>query len=124
MPPGPTSYTTTISYDWQCSGFGIAYLGVAIVNVDLAIVIDKRDGTRETHAREDTLFTVPVLGGDSFSHEADDVKVTIPFKRDGSNGTVRIMVGADGQSTMIALAAWGYFRAQATVREICLTSVG
>jgi hypothetical protein len=125
VPAGPTSYTTTISYDWRCYGFGLAVFGVAIVNVDLAIVIDKRDGTRETHAREVTLLTVPGIGGDNFNHEADAVTVTIPFMRDGSNGTVRIMVGADGQATLItAMGGGAIFDAQATVRQICLTSVG
>lgn len=124
VPLGPTSYTTTISYDWQCNGLGFAVFGVAIVNCDLAIVIDKRDGTRETHAREITLLTTPGIAGDTFNHEADDVTVTIPFTRDGSNGTVRIMVGADGQATVIGfLGGCGLFEAQATVRKICLTSV-
>jgi hypothetical protein len=98
--------------------------GIAIVNVDLAIVIDKRDGTRETFAREVTLLTVPVIGGDSFHYEADNVTVTIPFTRDGSNGSVRIMVGADGQATVISPGGVAQMFIQATVREICLTSVG
>jgi hypothetical protein len=123
VPPGPTSYKTTISYDWQCWGGGAAFLGIAIVNVDLAIVIDKRDGTRETHAREVTLQTLPAFALDTFDHVAEDVKVTIPFTRDGSNGTVRIMVGADGQCTVIGWAASATFHALATIREICVTSV-
>lgn len=118
VPPGPTSYTTTISYDWHCSGWGFAFFGIVIVNVDLAILIDKRDGTQETHAREISLLTVPVLGGDGFSHDAQDVSVTIPFTRHGTNGTVRIMVGADGQATVVSLAGCAHFWAQATVRQI------
>jgi hypothetical protein len=124
VPPGPTSYTTTISYDWHGSGWGWAFLGIAIVNVDLAIVIDKRDGPRETQAREVSLLTVPVVGGDRFSHDALNASVTIPFTRDGSNGTVRIMVGADGQATVVALGGYGEFWATATIRQICLTSLG
>lgn len=124
VPPGPTKYTTTISYDWNCSGYGFAFIGVAIVNVDLAIVIDKRDGTRETHAREISLLTVPFVAGDGFSHEANGIKVAIPFTRDGSNGTVRIMVGADGHCTTTALAAYASFWGDVRVREICLTSTG
>ena len=122
VPAGPTSYTTTITYDWHCDGNAAAVLGVAIVNVDLAIVIDKRDGTRETHAREVSLMTVPFAGGDSFWHDANSVKVTIPFTRDGSNGTVRIMVGADGHCTTVALAAAARFGGSVQVREICLSS--
>lgn len=124
VPPGPTSYTTTISYNWQCWGFGFAIFGITIVNVDLAIAIDKRDGTRETFAREISLLTTPVISGDSFHHEADDVTVTIPFQRDGSNGTVRIMVGADAQTTVVSPGGYGEFFIEANVRKICLTSVG
>ena len=125
VPSGPTSYTLTITYDWHCWGFGAAALGVAIVNVDLAIAIDKRDGTpRETHAREVTLLTVPVIGGDSFSHSASNAKVTIPFTRDGSNGTVRIMVGADGHCMTAAVAGAANFGADVNVREICVEATG
>ena len=124
VPPGPTQYTTTISYDWSCSGEAGVGGGVAIVNVDLAIVIDKRDGTRETYAREISLLTVPAFGGDSFSHQANDVTVTIPFTRDGLNGTVTIWVGVDGQATAIGSSGLAGFSASAFVREICLTSVG
>jgi len=124
VPPGPTQYTTTISYDWSCSGQAGVGFGVAIVNVDLAIVVDKRDGTRETFAREVTLLTVPAFGFDSFSHQANDVTVTIPFARDGLNGTVTIWVGVDGQATVIGPFGGAWFQASAFVREICLTSVG
>jgi hypothetical protein len=124
VPAGPTKYTTTITYDWICTGGGAAFLGVSIVNVDLAIVIDKRDGTRDIQAREISLLTVPFAGGDGFTHFATGVKVTIPFTRDGSNGTVRIMVGADGNCTTVAAAGGAYFRADATVREICISSAG
>jgi hypothetical protein len=58
-----------------------------------------------------------------FHYEADDVKVTIPFTRDGSNGTVRIMVGADGQATVISPGGYAEMFVKARVREICLTSV-
>ena len=58
---------------------------------------------------------MPFVGGDFFNHEADDVTVTIPFSRDGSNGTVRITVGVDGQATVIALSGNGESAAQATV---------
>ncbi|HZC44542.1 MAG TPA: hypothetical protein VE195_10230, partial [Acidobacteriaceae bacterium] len=75
-------------------------------------------------AREISLLTVPVVGGDGFSHDAQDVTVTIPFTRDGSNGTVRILVGADGQATVISLSGDAHFWVNATVRQICLTSVG
>jgi hypothetical protein len=71
------------------------------VNVDLAIVIDKLDGTRETHAREISLFST--LASDYFTHGSNQNRITIPFKRDGLNGTVRIMVGADGQCTTAAV---------------------
>jgi len=126
VPPGPTSYKATISYDVRCRGSGWAAFGVAIANVDLAIVIDKRDGTREIIPREISLLVVPVIGGDSFIHDAQDVSVTIPFTRDGSNGTVRIMVGADGQATVVSSIGLGgaTFSLQATVHQICLTSVG
>jgi hypothetical protein len=122
VPPGPTSYETTISYDWSCSGTGAICLGVAVVNVDLAIVIDKLDGTRETHAREISLFTVPGFGMDWFHHESNDASVTIPFTRDGLNGTTRIMVGADGHCITAVWGGFAEFRAEAVVREICLTS--
>jgi hypothetical protein len=98
--------------------------GVAVVNVDLAILIDRRDGTRETEAREISLLIVPVIGGDGFSHDAQNVSVTIPFTRDGSNGTVRIMAGADGETTVVSPGAGANFWATATIRQICLTSVG
>jgi hypothetical protein len=94
------------------------------VNVDLAILIDRRDGTKETDAREISLLIVPVAAGDGFSHDAQNVSVTIPFTRDGSNGTVRIMAGSDGQATVIALGGGANFWASATIRQICLTSVG
>jgi hypothetical protein len=126
VPAGPTNYNATLHYDWNCDGSGSAFMGFAVVNVDLAIVIDKRNGTRETHAREVSLLTVPVAGADGFHHGANDVRVTIPFTRDGSSGTVRIMVGADGHCTCIApfpFNALALFFATATVREICLTSV-
>jgi hypothetical protein len=123
VPAGPTSYTATVSYDWVCTGWGWAAFGVAVVNADLAIVIDKRDGSSPlTYAREVSLLTVPFAGGDGFTHEAIDVKVTIPFHRDGSNGTVRIMVGADGNCTTVAATAGAFFRAIAKVREICINS--
>ena len=64
VPAGPTSYDATISYDWDGRGFGMVVIGVVIVNVDLAVVIDKRDGTRETHAREVSLLTIPFFGYD------------------------------------------------------------
>jgi hypothetical protein len=121
VPRGPTSYTTTITYDWFCFGSGSAAFGVAVVNVDLAIVIDKRDGTRETHAKEVSLLTVPFAGGDAFNHSVS-AKVTIPFTRDGSNGTVRIMVGPDAHCTTVAMGGLADFFAWAIVREICLES--
>jgi len=124
VPPGPTDYEATISYDWWGWGGGVAVLGVAIVNVDLAIVIDKLDGTRETHAREVSLMSAPLISGDSFNHVSNGSKVSIPFKRDGLNGTVRIMVGADGQCTTAAFWADAFFAAYLNVNEICLTSVG
>jgi hypothetical protein len=85
-------------------------------------LIDKLDGTRETHAREISLFST--IASDYFSHQSKDARVTIPCKRDGLNGTVRIMVGADGQCTTAAFQAIGWFHAELTVREICLTSTG
>jgi hypothetical protein len=124
VPAGPTSYTVTIRYDWGCTGEGYAVYGVAIVNVDLAISIDKGDGTPETReAREISLLTVPFVGGDWFLHNAQDVKVTIPFTREGTNGTVRIMVGADGHCVVVA-AGGGYaaFLAGVQVKEICVNS--
>jgi hypothetical protein len=122
VPPGPTSYETTISYDWSCSGMAAVCLGIAVVNVNLAIVIDKLDGTRETHAREVSLFTVPVGGMDWFHHQSNDASVTIPFTRDGLNGTTRIMVGADGHCITAVWGGYADFTAEAVVREICLTS--
>jgi hypothetical protein len=122
VPPGPTSYEATISYDWLCGGSAITCFGLSTVNVDLAIVIDKLDGTAEAHAREISFFSVPFDGADYFYHQSNDARVTIPFTRNGLNGTVRILVGADGHCTTAAF--WGYaeFRANLTVREICLTS--
>jgi hypothetical protein len=122
VPPGPTSYEASISYDWRCSGTAAVCLGVAVVNVDLAIVIDKLDGTRETHAREVSLFTVPVGGMDWFHHASNDASVTIPFTRDGLNATTRIMVGADGHCITAVWGGYADFTAEAVIREICLTS--
>jgi hypothetical protein len=125
VPPGPTKYETTISYDWWCWGNAVVAFGLAVVNCNLAIVIDKLDGTRETHAREISLFSVPVFLGDLFNHRSDNARVSIPFERDGLNGTVRIMVGADGHCTTVAFpCAVAQFYAIANVREICLRSVG
>jgi hypothetical protein len=106
VPAGPTKYKATLHYDWNCDGVGAVAVGVVVVNVDLAIVIDKRDGSRETYAREVSLLTIPFAGSDRFLHYANDVRVTIPFARDGSKGTVRIMVGADGTCTSIAPFPW------------------
>ena len=123
VPKGPTDYSTTIKYDWSCSGAGTAMLGVTVINVDLAIVIDNLDGTRETHAREVSLFTVPVAGGDSFGHESPNATVTIPFKRSGLNGTTRIWAGVDGHCVTVAVAGYCYFLAKATIREISIEEV-
>lgn len=124
VPPGPTRYDATISYDWDGRGYGSVGIGLLIVNVDLAVVIDKRDGTRETHAREVSLLTIPFFGWDSFHHSTNNARITIPFSRDGSNGTVRIMAGADAHCVALPgfLGAGGGFFAEAKVREICLSS--
>ncbi len=79
VPPGPTSYTTTITYDWQGDGGGFVLFGIGIVSVDLAILIDRRDGTKQTEAREVSLLIIPVASGDSFQHFATNVSVTIPL---------------------------------------------
>jgi hypothetical protein len=124
VPPGPTSYTATITYDWQGDGGGFVIFGIGVVSVDLAILIDLRDGTKITEAREVSLLTIPVASGDSFEHFATNVSVTIPFTRDGSNGTVRIMAGADAQATVSAVSGSANYWTEATIRQICIMSVG
>jgi hypothetical protein len=123
VPQGPTLYTTTITYTWHCFGGALVELGFAVVNVDLAIVIDKRDGTRDTHAREVSLFSMPPpFGGvDGFNHFVN-AEVTIPFTRDGSNGTVRIMVGPDAHCVTNAAFAQADFFGSAVVHKISIES--
>jgi hypothetical protein len=122
VPAGITSWTTTVGYDFDFSGYGIAILGVAVVNLDMAISIDKRDGTpRDISAQSVSLLTVPFAGGDGFNHKGS-VNVTIPFSSNGSNGTVRVMVGIDGHCAAVAFTAEADFWARAFVREICVNS--
>lgn len=123
VPKGPTSYEARITYDWACAGGGYAYFGCTVVNVDVAIVVDRLDGTRETHAWETSMLTLPVFGQDQFSHEVTNATSSYPFTRNGLQGTTRIWVGVDGHVTTVAFAGGGSFFGRTVVREICLNSV-
>jgi len=81
------------------------------VNVDVAIVVDRLNGTRETHAWETSMLTLPVFGQDNFSHEVTNATSSYPFTRNGLQGTTRIWVGVDGHVTTVAFAGGGAWKA-------------
>jgi hypothetical protein len=129
VPEGIASYMTTVSYDQDFYGWGFALFGVAIVNLNVAIGIDKGDGTpREDSSHSVSLLTVPVAAYDSF-RRSSSVKVTLPFTRTGSStpvnppsGTVKVWVGVDGHCALAAFVGAGGFWGGLKVREICVNS--
>jgi hypothetical protein len=70
-----------------------AIFGVATTSVNVAIQINKGDGTPiDKSAHSALLQTAPVLGHDTFHHKGS-VRATIPFTRVGS--TTRLRPGAE-----------------------------
>jgi len=123
VPKGINSYAATVDYDWAFSGVAYAVFGVAVVNLDVAILIDKGDGTPpDPSAHSVCLLTVPFAAGDHFGRLGSE-KTTIPLRRVvDTPGKVRVMVGCDGHCC--AVAAWGGagFYGHVSVHEICLNS--
>ena len=122
VPNDITSYTTTIDDAFSFSGYAGVGAGVAIVNLDVPISIDNRDGTPPINSAQSVnLLTVPVGGFDGF-YRSEAVKITVPFTRNASKGIVRILVGADGHGAVGGFTGAVSFRASVFVREICLNS--
>lgn len=102
-------HEATIDDDFDFSGSAMAMWGVSVVNLDVATVLDKRDGTpAEKSAQSVCTMVVPFVGGDHFFHMGN-VRVTLPVTRDTSEaGTVRVMVGVDGHCMSIAFCGLAF----------------
>ena len=129
VPAGIKSYAATVDYSFEFSGFGFALFGVAVASLNVAIKIDKGDGTRiDNSAHSICLMTVPFVAGDHFRRDGR-AKVTVFFERAGSttqiapgSGTVRVMVGADGHCVAVALIGAAFVIGTVRVHEICVNS--
>ena len=122
VPAGISSYEVTVNYDWSVYQGGFAWLGVAVASHNVAILIDKGDGTPAVSSPETiSLLIVPFAGGDQATHEGN-VKATFPFRRGTDQGTVKVLVGEGCHSDVWAIAGGAWVTADAFVREICLKS--
>jgi hypothetical protein len=129
VPAGIRFYKATVDYGhfiFFLTGVGV---GLAVVSFNVAIVIDKGDGTpqiREPYSI--SLLTVPAFGNERRWHGGDET-ANVEFRRSGSstqpepsNGTVRVWVGTDAHCVGVGLVAWAEFQTSVTVKNICVTS--
>lgn len=122
VPAGISSYALTVDYDWAVYQGGWAWFGVAVASYNVAILIDKGDGTPAVSSPQTvSLLTVPFAGGDYATHEGR-MRATFPFTRQSDQGTVKVLVGEGCHSDVWALSAGAWVTADAFIREICLDS--
>jgi hypothetical protein len=122
-PEGPTEYAVLVDYNFEFASNAYAYLGVAVSNLDVAIQIDKMDGTPpERWAESICTLVCPVLAGDHSYHWGKE-QVQHMFKRATSDATnLRVWVGADGHADVWAALGGAKFSGGVEVHEICLAS--
>jgi hypothetical protein len=125
VPNGRTDYTLAVDYYFDFSQFAYALFGVAVSNLDVAILVDKKDGTPpEKYAESICCLVVPFAGGD-YSFHWGFTKVEHWFRRATSDAAnVRVLVGADGHGDVWAYSGAAKFSGSVEVRSICLTSIG
>jgi hypothetical protein len=125
VPKRLTDYALAIDYYFDFYQFAFALFGVAVSNLDVAILVDKKDGTPpEKYAESICCLVVPFAGGD-FSYHWGNAKVEHWFRRATSDAAnVRVLVGADGHGDVWAYSGAAKFSGSVEVRSICLTSIG
>jgi hypothetical protein len=125
VPKGLTDYAVAVDYYFDFYNFGWALFGVAVSNLDVAIVVDKKDGTPpEKYAESICCLSVPFVGGD-YAYHWGSAKVEHWFRRATSDAAkVRVLVGSDGHGDVWAYSGGANFSGSVEVRSICLTSIG
>jgi hypothetical protein len=125
VPKGLTDYAVAVDYYFDFYNFGFALFGVAVSNLDVAILVDKKDGTPpEKYAESICCLVVPFAGGD-YAYHWGFTKVEHWFRRATSEAAnVRVLVGSDGHGDVWAYSGGAKFSGSVEVRSICLTSIG
>jgi hypothetical protein len=125
VPKGLTDYALAVDYYFDFYQFAFALFGVGVSNLDVAILVDKKDGTpMEKYAESVCCLVVPFAGGDH-SYHWGNAKVEHFFRRATSDAAnVRVLVGADGHGDVWAYSGGAKFSGSVEVRSICLTSIG
>jgi hypothetical protein len=125
VPKGLTDYALAVDYYFDFYQFAFALFGVGVSNLDVAILVDKKDGTpMEKYAESVCCLVVPFAGGDN-SYHWGNAKVEHLFRRATSDAAnVRVLVGADGHGDVWAYSGGAKFSGSVEVRSICLTSIG
>lgn len=80
VPEGFAQYEVTVDYEYRFSGAAFTILGVSVVNEDVAILVDNRDGTFAKSAESVCTMIVPTFAFDSF-YRRGKARVTLPVTR-------------------------------------------
>jgi hypothetical protein len=130
VPAGITYYTATVDYKYDFFGLTAVGIGLAVISLNVAILIDKGDGrppTRDAYAIN--LLIVPAWGNERILRSRSET-ATVPFGRAGSstqpnvpsNGTVRVWVGTDAHCVGVGLFAYAEFVTTVDVKSVCVNS--
>jgi hypothetical protein len=123
VPAGFTEYALLVDYWFEFAENAFASYGVAVANLDVAIAVDKKDGTPpEKWAESISCLVCPFLAGDVAYHWGNE-RVEHMFKRATSDAAdLRVWVGADGHGDVWAFMGGVKFSGGVGVKQICLTS--
>ena len=130
VPAGIVHYNAAVDYDYSFSGVTAVGVGLAVISLNVAVVIDSGDGSpAKREAFSIHLLTVPAFGNERIIHSGKGETAKMWFGRGGSstqkepsNGTVRVWVGADGHCVGIGVWSWATFESTVTVKNICISS--
>jgi hypothetical protein len=126
VPDGFTKYEVIVDYEYLQMGTAWAFLGISVINQDVAILVDNLDGTFMKSAQSVSTMIVPVAGGDKYERSGKTT-VTLPFDRaSGAAGTVKVMVGADAHcwsSALSGMAMFGTGVVSMKLNEICVRPI-